>query len=249
MPDPKLGFTGNELIIRVINFIGNTSTDFKTFMENALPLAEYRIFKLHDWDYLKKQGMTLDVTNGTRTYELNSTNIGGLVGDESFSPDDVEIITSPENGSIVRKVELQKIRRFDPESDDGSDVTFPQWWAPIDDKSIILYPPIFKNTTLTLDGRIQQSGLFTLTNYPTIPIRYQESFIEYLYALALDRENDDRAAGKKNDAMALIRQDIQDDDNLFGDIFEPRIKHLNEAIFDGVSGNLEAILFANISEF
>jgi hypothetical protein len=55
--------------------------------------------------------------------------------------------------------------------------------------------------------------------------------------MALDRENDDRATAKKQEAMALVRSDILDDMRNLGDTENPRIKSMLEARFDGIGGN------------
>jgi predicted extracellular nuclease len=57
--------------------------------------------------------------------------------------------------------------------------------------------------------------------------------------MALDRENDDRAASKKQEALVLIRQDIQADMQGLSEVENPRIKSLNEARYDGVGATLD----------
>ena len=71
-----------------------------------------------------------------------------------------------------------------------------------------------------------------MTSAVSIPYKYQESLIEYVIALALDRENDDRAPIKKQEAMSLIRSDILDDMRNLGDVENPRIRSLMEVRFD-----------------
>ena len=228
MPNPTSGFTGTEIVSRVITFVGNTTTDFRTYVENTLPLAEFRFCKAHDWQFLHKNNLSLAVTNGTNEYELSVANIGDYMAAEN-----VESIYNEEKGLYLKRVDLQEIRRFDPKSDDGSDEDGPRWWAPIGDNKILLYPPTFETGTLKIDGKISPVALTTLSNFPTIPYRYQESFIEYVIAMALDREDDQRAAGKKQEALALIREDIRDDLRQLSNTTNPRIKDMREQRNDG----------------
>lgn len=93
--------------------------------------------------------------------------------------------------------------------------------------------------SLKIDGKITPTvpDPDSMTSALPIPYKYQESLIEYVIALALDRENDDRAPVKKQEAMALIRSDILDDMRNLGEVENPRIKSLFESRFDGISGN------------
>jgi hypothetical protein len=128
---------------------------------------------------------------------------------------------------------------MDPETDDGNTGSGITHWAPASDNSIVVYPAIFNDTTLKVDGKAQPTPYSSLSEYLTIPYRRQDSFLHYLLALALDRENDDRAPRVKREAMELIRQDIQDDMSKLGSTTEPRLRHYNEQRFDGISSNLE----------
>ena len=101
-----------------------------------------------------------------------------------------------------------------------------------------------KNGTLKIDAKTKIASMTTLTNRLTIPYKFQESFLSYVYAIALDRENDTRFAAKKQEAMFQIREDIQDDMSSEGDVLEPRIKDGREAALDGFSLNLNSVQFA-----
>lgn len=245
MPSFPNGFTGNEIVTRVQKYVGNFNNDFKEFVEQTLPLAEFRYYKLHDWSFLRKTGLSLPVTNGQSEYTLDSGTIGELI-----SASDIETIYDPTNGRVLKKVDLPQIRRLDPEEDDGSSThQGPQLWAEAGYNKIILWPPKFESGTIKMDVRIQTPQLTNLTNTPLIPYKYQEGFIEYVIAIALDRENDTRASTKKSEALQLIRLDIQDDMRRLGDTTEARIKHWREARLDGVGGaNLDALLFGLADE-
>jgi hypothetical protein len=241
MPSSSSGFSAQEIIDRVVSYIGNNSEDFQEYVQNALPLAEFRWCKAHDWSFLRKVGLPLPVVNGTAEYTLDSGSIGFYM-----SAEDVETIYSPTGSTVLKRVDLGQIRRADPEGDDGSTSTHPQAFAPAGDNRIIIWPPGFQAQTLKVDGKISPTPLLTLSNYPTVPFRYQDSFIEYVNALALDRENDDRAGQKRLEVLALIQQDIRDDLRQLSNTDLPRIKHWREYQFDGAGANLEALLFGLI---
>lgn len=231
MPSNTLGFSGTEIVNRVKSFVGNNKTDFQTFVEQTLPLAEFRFCKVHPWRFLYKTNLSLTVVSGTNEYDLTTGSIGYYM-----SAEDVETIYDETNGVVLKKTTVKDLRRMDPKSDDGSSSDRITHWAPLSDNRIMVYPKTFGVTTLKIDGKITPGALSTLSNYPTIPYRYQESFIEYVTAVALDKENDDRAQAKKAEASSMILEDIRDDLRSQGDVNEPRIRSMREAGFDGVGG-------------
>lgn len=236
MPSATSGLTGTEILSHIQAYIGNTSSNFTNFLTTAIPLAEFRFCKAHDWSFLTKQNLSLTVSSGTPNYTLDSNSIGYYM-----AAADVKNIFSVAGNDYLKKVELDEIRRFDPDQNDGSTNAYAQWWAPIGDNQILVYPQTFKDTQLKVDGKITPNALLTLSNYPTIPYRYQDSFIEYLKAIALDRENDGRAMAQKQFSMELIKRDIQDDIGSIGDSSEPRIKAYNEQFLDGIGQNLDQL--------
>jgi hypothetical protein len=188
-------------------------------MTTALFLAELRFCKLHDWAFLNKQNLSLTVSSGTNTYDLSVANIGFYM-----QCSNVRTIWSAAGNQPLQKTTLERIRQMDADDNDGSTNRYPEFWAPVNDNQILIWPTVFKGTALKIDGKITPTALLTLSNYPTIPIHMQETFIEYLKAVALDRENDDRAAAKKQEVMGMVRQDIADDMAALGDAEEPRMK-------------------------
>lgn len=227
MPNSTTGFTYTEIKDRVINFVGNNSDEFATYVEESIPLAEFRFCKMHDWNFLRKTGLTLNTVTGQAEYDLTVANIGFLM-----AANDVETIRAEDDAVVMKKMDLNQIRRLDAENTDGSSIDTPSFWAVVADNKIRIWPPTVKVMALKIDGKITPN-----TTTLSIPYKYQESFIEYVIAMALDRENDDRATVKKQEAMALIRSDILDDMRSLGDVENPRIKSLLEARFDGIGGN------------
>jgi hypothetical protein len=242
MPNADTGFTGTEIVTYCKNWFGNASADFQTLAEQTLPLAEFRFCKAHDWKFLNKQNLSLTVTSGTDTYSLNiSTLTAGYM-----QADDVKSIWSPSKGNYLKQTTLETLRRMDAKQDDGTATSELSHWAPVGDNSIVVYPKTFSDTVLKVDGKITPAALLSMSSYPSIPFRYQDSFMAYVIALLAARENDDRAMALKQEAMMLIRQDIQDDlAKRASSADEPRIKHMNEAALDG-AGNLEQAWIASL---
>lgn len=243
MPNSTSGFTGNEIASRVQSFVGNYSSSFLTYVQQTLPLAEFRFCKMHDWKFLKRTGLSLAITNGTAEYDLSVATIGFYM-----AASDVESIYDETNGIYLKKVDLNQIRRLDPQTDDGSSTDNPVLWAEVRDNRIRIWPPSIETGTLKIDGKVTPVALDNLANFPTIPYRYQESFIDYVIAMALERENDERAPGKKAEAMQLIRADIQDDMYNSGGNDEPRIKSMFEKRQDGIGANTDWWIFSDWNE-
>lgn len=233
MPNTSTGFTYSEIKDRVVNFVGNSSQEFQEYVEQSIPLAEFRFCKMHDWSFLRKTGLTLATSTGQAEYDLSVANIGFLM-----AATDVETIRAESSNVVLKKLDLNQLRRIDADNDDGSAIDTPTYWSVVGDNTIRIWPPTVKELDLKIDGKITPS-----TESLSIPYKYQESFIEYVIAMALDRENDDRAPAKKQEAMTLVRQDILDDMRNLGDIENPRIKSLMEARFDGSVASIEAIRF------
>lgn len=235
MPNVTQGFLYSEIVTRVKTYIGNESAGFQTYVEQTLPLAEFRFCKMHDWGFLRKTGLVLTTQLSTAEYTLEPATIG-----YHMAATDVETIRAEVDGVVLKRMDLNQIRRFDVENDDGSAQDTPMFWAPASDNKIRLWPPSTKAMTLQIDGKITPVPPSVLSaEYPTIPYKFQESFIEYVIAMALDRENDDRAQAKKQEALALIREDIKADLANLSDVENPRIKSLLEARFDGLSDSLD----------
>lgn len=232
MPSSSLGFSGNEIVARVVEYIGNTKSTFQTYVEQTLPLAEFRFCKMHNWRFLYKQNLSLTVVSGTAEYTLDSGTIGYYMAAE-----DVHTVYDQTQGIILDKKDLKEIRRLDPKSDGGTSNSDLEYWVPTSDNKILVWPSDeFRTTTLKLDGWITPSALTTLSNYPTIPFKYQESFIEYVMSLALDHENDDRADTKKSNAIQLMTADIRHDMAQRGDTDQARVRSMAEAAVDGIGG-------------
>lgn len=232
MPNITSGFLYSEIVARVVNYIGNESSSFKTYVEQTIPLAEFRFCKLHDWSFLYKTGLTLNVVSGQAEYDLTVGTLGFFM-----AANDIETIRSEPDNLVLKKVDITEIRRVDADNNDGSSTDAPNSWAIVGDNRIRIWPPTFETGQLKIDGKITpvaaDIGSYNVS-YPIIPYRFQEGFIEYVIAMALDRENDQRALQKKQEAMTLILQDIQSDLQL-----DTRIRSSEEFKYDGIGEMLD----------
>jgi hypothetical protein len=242
MPSSISGFTGTEIVALVQTYTGNQSSDFQSYVTSILPLAEFRFCKLHDWNFLYKKDLRLTVATGTMDYTLNTTNLTDALGTGyTMASDDVKSIFSVANKIYLKKTSLDEIRRMDPGETDGTTGQKLMFWCESGDNQITVYPSIFADTALRVDGKITPTALLTLANYPTIPFKYQESFIKYVIAMSLERENDDRAQQAMANALASAKMDIQNDLASLGSTDEPRLRSLNEQKLDGVSPDADAL--------
>jgi len=232
MPNITQGFLYSEIVARVVNYIGNESSSFRTYVEQTIPLAEFRFCKLHTWSFLYKTGLSLNVTTGQAEYDLTVGTLGFFM-----AANDIEIIRSETDNLVLKKVDITEIRRLDADNNDGANTDTPSYWAIVGDNRIRIWPPTFKNTTLKVDGKITPAAPDVnsySSTYPVIPYRFQEGFIEYVIAMALDRENDQRALQKKQEAMTIILQDIHSDLEL-----DTRIRSQEEFKYDGIGELLD----------
>ena len=232
MHNTTYGFLYSEIVARVKNYIGNQSADFETYVQQTIPLAEFRFCKLHNWAFLRKTGLTLNTVTGQAEYDLTPANIGF-----SMTATDVELIRAEADGVVLKQIDLAEMRRLDPDNNDGAATDTPLYWSIAGDNKIRLWPPTVKPMALKIDGKITPSAPDVNnynSTYTIIPYRYQEGFIEYVISMALDRENDQRALQKKQEAMTLILQDIQSD--LESD---DRIKSMMEFRYDGIGQLLD----------
>lgn len=229
-----VGLTYAEIVSHVVKYVGNQSADFSEYVRQTILLAEQRYLKMHDWSFLRKTDLSLSAVTGTSEYDLAFTVSGK---NYTMAANEVETIRAEADNIVLKRVMLDEIRRLDPDNNDGSVNDTPSYWAVAGQNRIRIWPPTTKNITLKIDGKVipEQPDYNSFGNeYPSIPVKFQEGFIEYVKAMALDRENDDRALQKKQEAMTLILQDIQSDLEI-----DDRIRSMEEFRYDGIGSLLD----------
>lgn len=229
------GLSYEDIVSHVVVYTGNEDPNFRSYVRQLVLLAELRYLKMHDWSFLRKTGLVLPVVSGTAEYDLSFT-----VGPNTYTmaANEIETVRAEADNVILKRVMLDEIRRLDPDNSDGSVNDTPAYWAVAGQNRIRIWPPQTKSMNLQIDGKVfpqqpdpTQAGF---SAFPIIPAKFQEAFIEYVKAMALDRENDDRALQKKQEALTLVLQDIQSDLEV-----DDRIRSMEEFRYDGVSGLLD----------
>ena len=233
------GLSYEDIVSHVVTYTGNEDPNFRNYLRQLVLLAELRYLKMHDWSFLRKTDLVLPVVSGTSEYNLSFT-LGTPPNTTAYlmAANEIETIRAEDDNVILKRVMLDEIRRLDPDNSDGSSTDTPAYWAVAGQNRIRIWPPQTKSMNLQIDGKVfpqqpdpTQAGF---SAYPIIPAKFQEAFIEYVKAMALDRENDDRALQKKQEALTLILQDIQSDLEV-----DDRIRSMEEFKYDGVSGLLD----------
>ena len=348
------GFSGTEIVQRVIDYVGDTSSTFENYMLDSLNLAQFKFCKAHDWDFLQRSDLLLacDGTGGPNNFDLASITDPVSGNAVTIPTSSISMIHTVYPGVVLRKISIQDLRRFDPQETNGTIVDTPTMWCPVSEKRFKIWPDNFDggasvsfkgalagqslplltatsslsptvnisvveaqgggsgknerqvikfdnvplsgtftltygaNTTVALAynasaatiqaalealpsvgvGNIQVdnkpiTGLLSLdckvlptlwSDYslpPIIPFKYQESFICYMIALGLDYIDDSRFESKKQEALELVKADIQDDLNKSGDVDLPRVRSMFEARLDGAGANLNALLFGFLAPY
>lgn len=215
MPSSIAGFTRGEIIAKVLDTLGRSGDiTLQTRLQEDINLAQLDFWKRFDWKFGRKNGvadgLAIQLIAGQGVYILDTPEIGhemrGTDVDKIYSID-------PQYASVLTKVELREIRMTDPMLQQQA---FPDCYALIDKHRIQVWP--IPSTTvngqiLYVDGKVLPTFMEDDTDFPDIPIEYQDSFIQYLTVLAYKRENDPRWKELLMDFEKMIREDKQADLN------------------------------------
>lgn len=118
-----MSLTRGNIIDRVVRILGDTSTEFRTFLETSCNNMLFALWDRHDWTFKHKSG-TFNTVAGTESYNLatSSTDIR--------SAEDVEVLYDTTNGRFLTKIDLRDIRkRFPKEDTSGQPVVYAPWGA------------------------------------------------------------------------------------------------------------------------
>lgn len=144
-----MSLTRGNIIDRVVRILGDTSTDFRTYLETCVDQMLFALWDRHDWNFKHKTG-TFNTVSGTESYNLASTST------DIRSSQDVEVLYDTTNGRFLSKVDLHDIRkRFPKEDTSGQPIVYAPWGA----------------TTIFLSD--EPNGIFTMKylyiSVPTLP--------------------------------------------------------------------------------
>lgn len=115
--------TRGTVIDRVANMLGDTSTDFRTFMETSFNNMLYALHDLHDWEWKHKSG-TFPTVASTESYVVATA--ASLT--DFRSPNDIEVLWDSTNKRFLNRKELRDIRKRYPEGvTTGQPTVFAGW--------------------------------------------------------------------------------------------------------------------------
>lgn len=120
--------TRGNLIDRCAAILGDTSTDFRTYLETSFNHVLFMFFDIHDWNFKHKSG-TFSTVAGTESYNLATSSA------DIRSSQDVEVLYDTTNGRFIDKVDLRDIRKRWPKEDTSGK---PKLYAPWGSKTIVL---------------------------------------------------------------------------------------------------------------
>ena len=161
-----LGFSGNDIVSRVVSFVGDTSSEFLTYMQDSLNLAQMRYCKAHDWFFLQRSDILITVngTNGVNEYDLSSITDTITGQNISIYTSNIAVIHMPYPGTVLRKITIEDLRRFDPEEVNGSTADSPSMWCPVSDTRLKIWPDTFGGGALIyFTGALSNSPQNTIT--------------------------------------------------------------------------------------
>ncbi len=141
--------TRGQLLDRVVALVGNDSTAFRTFLEGSLNMCLYMLWDAHDWSFKEKSG-TVATVDGTESYNLSTLTT------DLRTANDLDVVWDSTNKRFLRKVDLQEIRRNDPEGTQKNQPTVYAVWGA---KTIFCWP--------IPDGAYTLKFLYT--SKPTLP--------------------------------------------------------------------------------
>ncbi len=127
--------TRGNVIDRVANTLGDTSTSFRTHLETSFNEMMDVLWDLHDWNW-KHKSATFSTVSGTEEYDLSSTLIVSGLGDLRSSTD-IEVMYDKTNGRFLLSHDLREFRKRYPKEDQSGQPTHRAPWGA---KSVFLNP-------------------------------------------------------------------------------------------------------------
>lgn len=213
MPSATLGWTRDEIVTKVLDTMARPSdATLQARLQEDINFAQVRFWKMTDWRFAYKNGVAdtfrILMATGTSTYTLNTANCG-----YEARVTDLErayfITTS--FGKPLFKTDLRQIRLWDPARQSSG---VPEYYAASAHNSIEIWPipsSTVNGEYLYFDGKVLPSFISTSGAYPTIPVEYQETFIQYLLVRAYSREGDPRQTTELQVFKDMLAADVRHD--------------------------------------
>lgn len=116
-----MSLTRGNVIDRVVGILGDTSPEFRTFLETSFNNVLFSLWGLHDWDF-KHKNSTFTTVIGTADYDLS-------VGTTDLrSVNDIEVMYDKTQGRPLIRCDLRDIRKSYPKEDQvGQPANFAAW--------------------------------------------------------------------------------------------------------------------------
>lgn len=124
-----MALTRGQLIDRIANITGDTSTEFRTHMESSVNNMLFALWDAHDWNFKHKSG-TFSTVSGTEEYNISTSST------DIRSSTDLEVVYDKTNGRFLLPVDLRDIRKHYPKEDTSGQ---PTHFAPWGSKTITLH--------------------------------------------------------------------------------------------------------------
>jgi len=268
MPNSTLGWTRLEIINKILDTLGR-STDAIVLarLKEDINFAQLAFWKMFDWKWGKmfggsQNGLYTPIVDQQSQYETTTVTINlPPIFTYTFRPQDIDKVyisynpTNPSDTTYLKytttliKVESRELRIASP---GFNQCGVPTHYAINDNKTIEIFP--VPNTTLGtpsdligqylwFDAKRMPTFMVNDTDYPDIPIEYQETFMQYFLCRSLSRERDPRMDQELLIFKDMLKQDKQTDlaeveSNL-------RIKFAEEELIPSTQNNLTWNLWNN----
>lgn len=213
--DALLGWTRLEIVNKVLDSLGRSNDGLlKSRLNEDINMAQLAFWKFHDWTFAYKQLNFVDnfrfvLVNAQFEYVLTT-----LQCNFEARTSDIDKIYLISNNNTYDRVLTKITSREYRTMDIGSHTGPPEFWAPVSHNKIQFWPVpdaavVAQNTMAYMDGKVMPTFLSADGQYSSIPIEYQESFIQYLLVRALSRERDPRQVEEANIFQSMLRRDIE----------------------------------------
>lgn len=121
-----MAFTRGNLLDRITALIGDSSTEFRSYLETSFNLVIDQLFDMHDWNWKHGAG-TLNTAASTETYTISAAR----------SSQDIEVIWDTANKRFLQKTEVRLIKKTYPDETESNEPTHYASWGAQD---IYLHP-------------------------------------------------------------------------------------------------------------
>lgn len=213
MADPILGLNRDEIVASVLDTLGRTGdTVLQTRLNRDINFAQLKFWKLYDWKFAHKNGVTdvvkFTLQTGVTSYILDTATVGYEIRNT-----DIEklYIIDPAYSRTIDKVSLRDIRMADP---GRQSVGPPTVYAPYKHNGLDIWPiptAALNGVDVYIDGKVMPAWIANSNDYPSVPIEYQETFIQYFLVRTLSRERDPRQKEEMLIFKDMLATDIECD--------------------------------------